>query len=62
MNTLIEPALENTFFYDNIFCVLDDEDYEFPEESEENVEGEWSEDDFQSLRIGCRCIYICIST
>jgi len=51
-NIPIEEAIQITFEYRNSYCVLDDEDYEFPDESEEDIEGEWDEDDFNPSELG----------
>jgi len=40
----IDEAVELTFLIQQQYCVLDDERYRLPDESEERVEGEWNED------------------
>lgn len=48
----INAAVDPTFEFNSIYCVLDQEDYELPEESEEDIEGEWIEDDFTPNNLG----------
>lgn len=49
----IEPALSLNFEeVGNMFCVLDDNDYTLPDESDEDVEGEWDEDDVNPSELG----------
>ena len=48
----ILAALELDFDYNNLYCAIDDNDYALPDESIENIEGEWSENDFNPSDLG----------
>ena len=48
----IEPAIELSFQEESFFCVLDDAEYELPDESLEGIDGEWDMDSFSPESLG----------
>ena len=48
----IEPALELTFLVETIYCELDDNTYDLPSRSEENVDGTWNFSEINPENLG----------